>query len=96
MAMRYKTWFEKYKPLTYENPNDITDVILFDTCGEDLEFLNKQNPKCIWTEVSRWTKSGKSRIISGAHLVNRVCYYVTEIPFEDEYLEVSFPKGYDD
>lgn len=86
MTMKYEKWVEKYKPLTYDDGSN--DVILFDTSGEDVKFLNQQNPKCIWTEVSNWTKTGESRIISGAHLVNRECYYVTEIPFEEEYMEV--------
>lgn len=86
MAMSYEEWVEKYKPLCDDDSPD--SIIVFDTHGEDVKFLNEQNPRCIWTEISDWFKDGEDAIVSGSHLVNRICYYVTEIEWEEEYIDV--------
>lgn len=84
MTMRYYTWMKKYKPVIDEHFHqdgweDIAQE--FETDGKDVEFLNTQNPLCIWTEIDVGTS--KNRIVSGARLVNRVAYYLTEIPFKE-------------
>lgn len=91
MSKAVKTWeqFEKhYKPIK----NTITDGApfgntMFETFGDDLEFLKKQNPKCIWTFICE----GNSEIISsGVWYANRLGYFVTEVPFEGERGSVEF------
>jgi len=77
MTMQFKNWVKTYKPLIEGD-----QVKYFDTYGKDVEFLNKQNPLCIWT-VSDWGYP-KRRIVNGARLVNRLYYCVTEIPFQDK------------
>lgn len=71
--MTFEEWVEKYKPLK----NEYGEVALFETYGSDIDFLNKQNPDCIWTLED--TGDG-AFIASGVHFVNRIGYYVTEIP----------------
>jgi len=90
MTMKYEKWVEKYKPLTEVWQDGSVNIKAFDTYGEDVKFLNQQNPLCIWTEVDwRGSGRGKNRIVNGAKLVNRIYYYVTEIPFEEgTYIEV--------
>lgn len=78
------TWTEfetKYKP----RPNHITtaqDHPMFETYGEELDFVTKQDNKYIWT----WVQGDMSDLImAGYHYVNRLGYYVTEEPWTDEW-----------
>ena len=75
--MTFDDWEEKYKPIS--NPRD--GDILFETYEEDMEFVLKQNPACVWTDVDY---DGKNFILSGLHFSNRLGYYVTEVPFVGE------------
>jgi hypothetical protein len=87
--MTYDKWEEIYKPIKNtisKYPDD--SLIHFETYGEEVEFVKAQhaiNPKTIWTEVDG--DSG-TFILSGWHFVNRIHYYITENPFEDEDTEV--------
>lgn len=73
--MEFYDWCDKYKPIA--NPNGTCkDDYLFQVCQEDIDYLNKQNIHNIWTDIGR-------TVINGAHFVNRICYYLTEIPWED-------------
>jgi hypothetical protein len=90
--LTYDEWFDKYKPIA--NPDSpVEGDIIFETYGEDLEFLKKQNPLCIWTDLDG---DEANFIGNGGHFVNRICYYVTEVPFEEgEVIEVLI-RYYDD
>jgi hypothetical protein len=77
-------WEAKYKPVT--NHFDGTDK--FETYGEELEFVRAQDPRCIWTLVDG--DDGNLYIVDGYHLVNRINYFITEVPFEDNFLEVPY------
>lgn len=78
------TWEAKYKPVT--NHFDGTDK--FETYGEELDFVRAQDPRCIWTLVDG--DDGNLYIVDGYHLVNRINYFITEVPFEGEFLEVPY------
>ena len=77
-------WEEKYKPFT--NQFDGSDK--FETYGEELEFVRAQDPRCVWTLVDG--DDGNLYIVDGYHFVNRINYFVTEVPFEGDYLEVPY------
>lgn len=78
-------WEEKYRPIK----NHITgEDDKFETYGEELEFVRAQDPRCIWTLVDG--DDGNLYIVDGYHLVNRINYFVTEVPFEGEFLEVPY------
>jgi hypothetical protein len=77
-------WDAKYKPI--KNHFDGSDK--FETCGEELDFVLAQDPKCIWTLVDG--DDGNLYIVDGYHLVNRVNYFITEKPFEGSFLEVPY------
>ena len=81
IEMDYFTWLEKFRPVNKPG----TDHIAFDT-HEDVEFLKKQRADCIWTLVD-CPEYGQCVIINGCHWINRMEYYVTEVPFNesDEY-----------
>lgn len=89
--MTYSDWEEKYKPI--ENPfSSGGGDIIFEGDERDGNFLSKQNPLCVWTDVEY---DGCNFVWSGVHIFNRVCYYVTEIPRE-EGEEIQALIAYDD
>lgn len=76
--LEYDEWFDKYKPIT----NDHDEIRIYETYGADLEFISS-----ITEDNRAWTfiDSGDySSIVNGAFFVNRLCYYVTEVPWEGE------------
>lgn len=79
-------WEEKYKPL--KNHIDTSSYDKFETYGEELEFVRSQDNKLIWTLVDG--DDGNLYIINGYHLVNRVNYFVTQVPCDVEFLEVPY------
>lgn len=84
--MTYDEWKEKYKPVTNHLNND--DQIFFETFGDDLAHVvnvAKEDPRKIWTIVDG---DDSTYIINGYHLVNRINYIITEVPFEGDHLAV--------
>jgi hypothetical protein len=81
--MTYDYWETNFKPI--KNHLVKYDQLTFETYGEEVEFVKAQDPKTVWTEVDG--DSG-TYIISGYHYVNRIHYYITENPWEDEYTEI--------
>jgi hypothetical protein len=51
---------------------------LFETYGEELEFVRRQDPLTVWTLVDG--DNGAIVLISGMHLVNRIGYLLSTIP----------------
>lgn len=79
-------WVDIFKPIV--NPNNDWDgcsYSAFETYGEDYEFVKAQDNNKIWTEVDG---DEGTYIVAGWHFVNRIQYYITENPWEDEYTEV--------
>jgi len=72
-------WMKKYQPvMNHLRDNEESDQ--FETYGEELEFVLAQNDKNVWTEMDG---DNGVYIVNGYHYVNRICYYVTEKPWED-------------
>jgi hypothetical protein len=68
---------------------------LFETYGEELEFVRKQDPATIWTLVDG--DDGDMYVITGYHLVNRVGYLISTTPVPDDLdVEVHIPMNHDD
>ena len=68
----FDEWAEKYKPVGPE------DNQMLETYGADLQTVLGTHPKYVWT----WMQGDMSDIISaGYHLVNRIGYYITEVPW---------------
>ena len=77
------TWeqFEnEFKPIKNHLVND-PDSTMFETYGDELEFVRAQNPYTIWTYADG---DYCSYVSSGYHLINRIGYYITEVPFEPD------------
>ncbi len=55
--------------------------IMFCTSGEEHEFVCNQNPKrMVWTWVDG---EDGTYIVNGYQFVNRIGYFVTEVPYDD-------------
>ena len=76
--LEYEEWYEKYKPIE----TDHGDLMVYETYGKDLEFIQSIiEDNRVWTFLDG---GDYSCIVNGAMFVNRLCYYVTEIPWEGE------------
>jgi hypothetical protein len=78
-------WFEQFKPIPNhidENAsfNDGEQGYMFETYGKELEFVKAQAPNTIWMYGDG--DDGGSYIWNGWHIVNRIGYFVTAVPFD--------------
>ena len=82
-TMTWDEWYNHYKPIT----NKITPFALksFETYGEEQDFVFAQPNENVWTEVD---VDGGVYLVAGKHYVNRIHYYVTELPYDNEDQEV--------
>jgi hypothetical protein len=77
--LTYDEWFEKYKPI---KNNLRQDSHLFETYGEEHSIVEDNiDANKVWTWVDG---EGVSQILNGYHYVNRLNYYITEIPWEED------------
>jgi hypothetical protein len=51
---------------------------LFETYGEELAFVRRQDPRTIWTLLDG--EGGDQFVASGYHLVNRIGYLISTTP----------------
>ena len=84
--MDFDSWCAKYKPI----PNHLNEdgVDYFETYGIELGYvlgIADTQPKRVWTYVDG---DGGTYVVDGYHLVNRIYYYITEVPYEGDGLEV--------
>lgn len=68
---------------------------LFETYGDELEYVRRQDPRTVWTLVDG--DDGDQYLVSGFHLVNRIGYLISTMPVpEGTYIEVRIPSEADD
>jgi hypothetical protein len=89
--IRWNDWVEKYKPINNhitKYPNKDTGYDMFETYGAEQDYVYSLDEKLVWTEVQG---DMSMLLLAGRHFVNRLCYYVCEIPWEtgDEQVLVS-------
>jgi hypothetical protein len=78
--------FEALKPIL--NPYDDNaslDGVMFETYGEELQHVKKQDPRHIWTYCE---EDDILFLSQGFHLVNRLGYVITELPYDGEYTTI--------
>lgn len=78
-------WFNTFKPIPNHidhnaSFNDGNHGYMFETYGEELDFVKKQNPNTIWTYAEG---DNGTYISNGWHVVNRLGYFITTLPFDD-------------
>ena len=87
-TITFDTFFEEYKPqLNHFTSSPDNDNYTFETFGEELEYVKKQNNKQIWTTIDH--ENEEVWLIPGFHLVNRMNYYITTKEWESEYIQVN-------
>jgi hypothetical protein len=63
---------------------------LFETYGEELDFVRQQDPATVWTLLD--ADDGGQYVVSGYHFVNRIGYLISTIPVpEGVDIEVRIP-----
>jgi len=68
---------------------------LFETYGEELEFVRQQDSRTVWTFVDG--DDGDQYLISGFHYVNRIGYLVSTVPVQQGTdIQVRIPTHDDD
>jgi hypothetical protein len=79
IELDYDEWVDTYKPI----PNNIDtnasfDGMMFETYGDEVAFVKKADPAHIWTYGDG--DDGGSYVWSGWSFVNRIGYFITEVP----------------
>ena len=83
--MTYEQWIETYKPM-HNHIADYSaafDGTMFETYGDERNFIQERvntAPDTIWTLVTG-DSSNDWIIMSGRHYVNRLGYFVSQVPF---------------
>tara|TARA_R110000782_G_scaffold41292_1_gene94821 strand:+ start:52 stop:462 length:411 start_codon:yes stop_codon:yes gene_type:complete len=81
--LSHDAWVEKYKPIKNtitKYPDTSADFDQFETYGEELEFVKAQDPRNIWTYLDG---DSSSLLVQGFSYVNRISYYICEVPFTE-------------
>ena len=88
--MNLEEWFEKYKPINNHLDDNASfqdehgDGAMFETFGEELEYVLKianTEPDRVWTYVDG---DEGTWITNLYQLVNRIGYFITEVPYDDK------------
>jgi hypothetical protein len=83
IEMTLDEWVETYKPINNHIDNNSSfGGIMFETYGDEVEFVKFQHPANIWTYGDG--DGGGGYIWSGWMFVNRIGYFVTEVPCPDD------------
>lgn len=86
--MTYDQWIETYKPVQ----NDIVEHAgmegtMFETYGDEVKHVwEARGQNVVWTLCD---EDGETYIVSGFWRINRLGYFITEIPFEGEYGDIQ-------
>ena len=80
IEMDYEEFVATYKPITnHIDKNASFDGLMFETYGDEYKFVNsQQDTACIWMYGDG--DDGGSFIWSGWGLINRLGYFITEVP----------------
>jgi hypothetical protein len=80
VSMTWSEFVDFFKPQANEFRNYPNDDYMFETYGEELDCVLKQDPHYVWTYLE--TDEG-SVTVEGLHYVNRLGYFITEKPWLD-------------
>lgn len=68
---------------------------LFESFGDELNFVNQQDPQTVWTLIDG--DNGDMYLISGLHFINRVGYLLSTSPVpKNTTVQVHLPMSVDD
>ena len=81
--MAEQEWFDLYKPIKNKiDSNASVNGHMFETYGDELNYVISQDLNKIWTYSD--DDNGTPYISNGYHLVNRIGYFITEVPVKEE------------
>jgi len=82
IEMDFEEFVETYKPITnHIDEHASFDGLMFETYGAEVEFVKAQDENRIWMYGDG--DDGGSYLWSGWGFVNRLGYFITEVPFPD-------------
>jgi hypothetical protein len=89
IKLSQQEWEDEFKPIpnhldnnaSFQDENGIG--IMFETYGEELDFVKSRNPLNIWTLMDCDEHEDGCVISQGFHFVNRIGYFITEKPFKN-------------
>jgi hypothetical protein len=87
VELTFDEWVDQYRPVVNQfDPNasfqdESGNGIMFETYGDEIEFVKKQDPATIWMYGSG--DDGGLYIWNGWGFVNRLGYFITEVPCPD-------------
>jgi len=89
-AMNYEVWLRKFRPVgtPKEGARSGFDGKMFETYGTDLETIHDladREPNRVWTLVDC---GGPLYISPGLHRVNRLGYFMTDVPWDNSSRDV--------
>jgi hypothetical protein len=76
----WSAWEDKFKPIKNQFRND-PDETMFETYGEEVDFVSNYDNKYVWTYLQG---DMSDLICAGYHYVNRLGYYISSVPWENE------------
>lgn len=85
--MNFEQWEKTFKPKFNHLDNNASfqdengNGIMFETYGKEFEYVKEQDPRYVWT----YGDEDGSYIIAGRRFVNRLGYFVCEIPWSNEW-----------
>ena len=82
IEMTEDEWIATYKPIkNHLDTNASFNGEMIETYGQEVEFVKQQNPNTIWMYGDG--DDGGGYVWSGWGFVNRIGYFITEVPFPD-------------
>jgi len=87
VEMTFNDWLDKFKPInnhlddnaSFQDEDGVG--VMFETYGEEVEFVKSQDILTIWTYVD---EDDESVVLDGFKLCNRIGYFITEVPREED------------
>lgn len=80
----YENWLVKYRPIkNHFDANAADGGCMFETYGAEFEFIRQQPADKIWTLVE---DEEKLFVCEGFHYINRLGYYITEVPAPADFI----------
>jgi len=93
--MTYEEWVAKFKPTLNHLVRDASfEGMMFETWGAELDFVlqvvNNGGKLRVWTYIDG---DGGTYIVDGYRLVNRIGYFICDVPFgDDDVYEIQVSK----
>ena len=79
IEMDFDEWCDVYKPIqNHIDTNASFDGAMFETYGDEVAFVKEQDGSYIWTYGDG--DNGGSYVWNGWSFVNRIGYFITEVP----------------